>query len=345
MATKLYFCSTNASTLISGTLPSGEQSTASDDFGGTLGLVNRTLLDTVAVGNNGFSLSSVASVAAKKYNFGVFCSLPLGIAATVGAGSILLGIDSKEANLNANHRLNAVNIYIWRPSTGTKVGTIKDHPGAGAGVSTAEPAAIDKYYSNYWSFTGTGVAAQIGDIIVVEPWALNTQSSATAYTIAMGYQGTTEPSADGTDMGISPPKAFVQFTENLTFQASINSGDGAAAMALTVGATGRTVAGAAGSAAMTLTVAGAAKNYVGGAGAATCGLTVDGVGTAIVPAQGDIAALLQASGVWDLSSVIVEGVGEAAIISEITGEGQRYFPHVFAPEAPAGDGWTKEVPL
>lgn len=67
-------------------------------------------------------------------------------------------------------------IYVWRPSTDTKVGTIYD-----AHTTTLGTALTTSVAQQQITVAGSSVAVQAGDMIVVEYWAHITQSMATSY--------------------------------------------------------------------------------------------------------------------------------------------------------------------
>ena len=109
-----------------------------------------------------------------------------------------------------------LNLYVWRPSTGTKVGTIFDSNTTAA-----------TYYDVGWenntnevlqngTFSGSAVTCQVNDVLVHEVWIrLDTVSTASA-TCGIYYDGTTvNTGASGTT--VSNHASFLETPQTLTF--------------------------------------------------------------------------------------------------------------------------------
>lgn len=349
MATKLYLRSTLASAQVAGTLPSGEQSAATADVSG---LAAPLVFSTVkGSGQLNANSASLASAAQQKDFFRAWCSLPL-TAQTIGNGTIVAALAGREFNLNANFSINALCIYLWRPSTGAKVATLVDMPDSLSLLAMAEPANTSQTFEMLASFSGApGVSAAAGDIIVVELWAVFTQSSATAYTLQHAYGGTIDPTLNGA-VAVSAA-SYISFPETITFGGGVASGDFAISAVGALAATGASIVAAAFTMAgqgsftstpiaffpTTLTIA------------ATSALTAVGSGI-----KDSVASFASTSDVAFVStpSMIQFGVFTMEAQGEMAAVGTQYLPHVFAPEAPAvggfaqqaslSDSWTKESP-
>src|SRR4029453_13984754 len=105
-----------------------------------------------------------------------------------------LNFGNSESNPSSNFPVCAVNsactinAYVWKPSNGTKVGTILD----GSTVASFDEAGTVET-ANHGTFTGaalTGITP--GDAcIIFEMWAVTTQATATSRTQTFYFDGTT----------------------------------------------------------------------------------------------------------------------------------------------------------
>jgi hypothetical protein len=348
VATKLYFRNLNAADSVAGTLPTSERSAATANATSGAIALQKKLELVKGSGTSVRSLASVASAASQKMVFGIWITDPLASAQSLDAlGGVDFAFAAFETNANSNFAVNSFNIYVWRPSTGAVVGYILDFIGGGSVLPVSE-AGVGQYKVCVGSVASAGpaVAALAGDVIVVEVWCMKTQSSATAYNDQILFDGSTERTVDGTVVsGTTENASYIILPNDIAFATSIESGDGAAAASLVTSGVGGRVLSAAGSAAMVLSTSGASVNFQSGAGAATCVLSASGVGRGTTPAQGLATAALSALGVWDESSVVSAGAGAAEMALSGEAFGTQYFPHIFMPEAPAGDGWTKQGAL
>ena len=207
MPTKFYFH--NATNNLAGTLPAGEQATATPSFTSTGAATNR-LMD-LGIGTAQASITGTTSAVSTLQNglLGMWIS-PAVAAGTIGGGTINFSIAGDESNAASNFWQNSLNIYVWRPSTGAKVGTIRDSTGSslgGAEVGTGETVV---YISG---ITSSAVTTQLGDVIVVEIWSAFTQSMATSYTINTYFDGTTENITPGA--GVTNHAGYILFAETL----------------------------------------------------------------------------------------------------------------------------------
>jgi hypothetical protein len=213
MATRLYFTG-DTTGLPAGTLPAGEQSAQTPSWTAALGNTNQRmqLRPWGAQGNN--AGTSLASTAAQNALLGMFISPPLRTVTAVGGGSMILLAAEAQGNGAANFWVNGLEIYVWRPSTGAKVGTVKAY--AAASLGGTEPTSANVEQTTYITgITSTAVTPQIGDVIVCEIWSRHTQGNATARFCTFYYAGTTTYSAENT--ATSDCASFIEFAENLTF--------------------------------------------------------------------------------------------------------------------------------
>lgn len=104
-------------------------------------------------------------------------------AQTINANTWTLLFEGNESNGAANAFL-AVSVYVWRPSTSSVVGFIRD---------SATTLGVEFAGANQTvTFAGSAVTVQEGDILVLEAWNVATQAMATSYTItwSVGRVGT-----------------------------------------------------------------------------------------------------------------------------------------------------------
>lgn len=213
MATRLYFHPTaNSGT---GTFPAAEQSAAT--AGATAAGANtlRTMDTSLGTTQSSLVVTTVASTVAQNNFMGFFCSKPLEGDQTVGGGTMILNGAEQESNANANWWINSLNIYVWRPSTGTKVGTVRD--AAGTSLGGLEPTATNNIQvSHITGITSTAVSALDGDVVICEIWIRATQSAAMSYTGTYYYNGTTVNTTENSV--VTSHASFIELTENLLFQ-------------------------------------------------------------------------------------------------------------------------------
>lgn len=213
MATRLYFH--DAVTSLSGTLPSGEQSTRTPDWTATGGATNRTMDTNIGVAQASRAGTMLNQFPAQDGLLGMFISPPLDTAQTVGGGNMTLNVADAESSPGANFWVDSLNIYVWRPSTGTKVGTLLDAVDLGG-----TEGGTSETVTHITGITSTGISALAGDVIVCEVWARSVQAIAGAYTATFYYDGTTENTTENAT--VSNHASFIEFAETLTFGQSGN---------------------------------------------------------------------------------------------------------------------------
>jgi len=215
MATKLYFH--DAAYAGGGTPPSGEQATATPSWTATGGATNRTMNTVIGVAQASLAGTTLNNTAAQTGLLGMFISPPLSGAQTVGGGTMVLNTADKESNAAANFWIDGLNVYVWRPSTGTKVGTLRDARNLGGTEATTGETV-----THISGITSTGISASDGDVLVCEVWAEHTQSMATAYTATFYYDGTTENATENAT--VSNHASYLQLAETLTFKEYVYQG-------------------------------------------------------------------------------------------------------------------------
>jgi len=211
MATKLYFRRDLASY---SNLPATEQSTLTPDanYFETDSSKNYRMSTTKStVAQTTLTNTSTGDTNAHNYYCAKFVSNNLN-QTSVAANTWTVEYAAIEANAQANYPRSGagvmyVNCYVWKPSNGTKYGTILD----GNSVSDGEEAGTTQTVISF-TFSGSAVSSlTAGDaVIVFEVWAQVTQASTTARLQTFCFDGTTEASTTN-------EAAFISTPENLEF--------------------------------------------------------------------------------------------------------------------------------
>jgi hypothetical protein len=183
----LYFH--DAASDVAGTLPGGTTESTADStpsFTVTGAATNRKMNGTIGV-------AAVNQADARDSGAGVvnwwlrrFVSDPLdGAQSITGPWSLVGGF--QESSTNANWECSGGVFYVWRPSTGARIGYVFDLPNQGA----TEPGTAATIVQTS-SITSSTVAALDGDVLVFEWWADQTAVTMTGvYTRTLYYDGTT----------------------------------------------------------------------------------------------------------------------------------------------------------
>jgi hypothetical protein len=212
MATRLYFH--NATSALSGTFPTGEQSAATANVTATGAATMRVMDLNIGAGQTSINITTGANTNAQNNFLRTFVSPPLIGDQVVGGGNMILNAAEQESNLNANFWINSCCVYVWRPSTGTKVGNVRD--AAGTSLGGSEPSASNStQVSHITAITTSAVNALNGDVVICEIWTRTTQAQATAYTAIFQYDGTTINTTE--NEVVTNHASFLELNENLNF--------------------------------------------------------------------------------------------------------------------------------
>lgn len=218
MSTRLYFH--DASNTLTGTFPTGEQSSRAATWTATGANTLRTMNNRVGISQASLTGTMLNNTNAQNGFMGFFCSPPLkGNQSFPGGLSFTLNIADAESNLNANAWVNSLNIYIWRPSTGTKIGTAFIDNLTSAGGTEATAANSEQVTTfNFANSLANTVNALDGDVIICEIWTILTQTamSSGAYTFTIYYDGTTENLTENTV--VSSQSSFLEIQQTLYFE-------------------------------------------------------------------------------------------------------------------------------
>lgn len=208
MATRLYFH--DATTSISNP-PASEQSTATANTTATGATTTRSMNRNIGTAQASVSISSTtASGTAQFAFFRTFVSPALVSNTTISADTLTWNVADAEGNAASNFWVGGVNLYVWRPSTGTKIGTLVDNvTGTQLGTEGTTTASVT---------TGTvatsSVSALAGDVLICEVWSNFNQSMGTSYTNTFYYDGTTVTTVENT--ATTSHASFIELSQNLS---------------------------------------------------------------------------------------------------------------------------------
>ena len=172
----------------------------------------RTANTTVGVSQTSLAEAVFADTIAASGLLGIWYSVPLDTQTV--SGTVTLNCADKESSASANFWMNNAEIYLWRPSTGAKVGTL-------LAVTTASRGGREGGTSEtVTSFAGVSLTSQdaiVGDVLIMELWSYHTQAMATAYTKTIYFDGTTVNTTE--DASVTNQASFIEFSGTITFAA------------------------------------------------------------------------------------------------------------------------------
>lgn len=233
MATRLFFRAVNFDTVafpgsypdssaeLEAAIPGG--STLSNNRPGADALtIHRSLKRTKGASQTSLAVTSQAIATTQTNYFSKFISDPLQGVTSLSANQWTSQIAIAESSLSANFSGIFMAVYVWRPSTNLRVGSLAYGWTANGGF--AEPGAANSerlFTGNLTSGNSTLVSGvQDGDVIIVEVYARTTQVDATSYTTTFYYDGTTEyGSADQTV--VSDVASYIETPQNLNFVSDV----------------------------------------------------------------------------------------------------------------------------
>lgn len=155
---------------------------------------------TIGTSQTGRSLTSGATTSAQVLYLTRFCSSPLAaqtISADTWTWTFAYSQSSSSARFpcsNSASQIINVTFYAWRPSTGAKVGNIRD----GGSNGTYSGSSLTSERSATGTFAGSAITVAAGDILCFETILSVTQGSATAFTDEYFYDGSVETNSNGT---------------------------------------------------------------------------------------------------------------------------------------------------
>lgn len=177
MVTRLYLHGGNST--VAGTLPTTEQSTLTSAVNASAQSTNLLMNTSIATGGFAFITYS-STVSTRDIYIGKWVSARLN-QTSIAANTWTYYFCANESDLAANHPVSGidqpvyVNCYVWRPSNGTKVGTILD---GNTAATVDESVTAPTYVNHVVTFTGSAVSSIVaGDVIVFEVWFRITSGS------------------------------------------------------------------------------------------------------------------------------------------------------------------------
>lgn len=171
-----------------GSLPGAGGLQSDGDKSGSDANVNKDMNVDKSNAQASTSIVSLGTVSGQNLRLARFLSRPISSNQTIPAQDIRLHIGAKQSGAGANVR-PAFQLFVWRPSNGTKVGNLVLGPkDANAITGTTEVNAITG------SATSSALAVLSGDIFVLELWVNAAQADTATYTDTLYFDGAFEDS-------------------------------------------------------------------------------------------------------------------------------------------------------
>lgn len=142
----------------------------------------------------------------------------------------------KEGATNPKYSNLPVTIYIWRPSTGAKVGNIydQDTPGTTGEFHDCSKTGTSELVE-HGTLACSAVTAAAGDVIVFEAWIYSTDTTTRALGNAWFYDGTVANTTNETI--VSDHASFLETPQTLVFQGTNQNKTATVTETVTIGAT------------------------------------------------------------------------------------------------------------
>jgi hypothetical protein len=219
MTTTIFFHA--ATSVVVGTLPATEQSalTAADNMDPVT--TNRSMNITKGTLQTSVSKSLALTPALKNFYCTRWVSDPLDSGSTsISANTWTVSVGCSAANISQNAFPGNGSapggtqccLYVWRPSTGTKVGNVFDRQsstGGTAGSTTSET-------SNVFTFVGSAVTGTVGDVLIFEFWAVTQSDTSNVSALCtLFFDGTNQENT--ANVANSSIASYVSTPQTLTF--------------------------------------------------------------------------------------------------------------------------------
>jgi hypothetical protein len=180
--------------------------------------VHRTLSRTKGSSQTSFAINTDATTSTRTYYISKFISEPLKNITIIDDVTWVTHSAHQESSTNANFLGMIFTLYVWRPSTGARVGSNIYNIANQGGL--AEPASANTQRLGWGSTShGTGneiTGVQDGDVLIIELYFRPAQASATSYVDTWFYNGSTEyTSSNGTI--VSDIASYLETSQDLTF--------------------------------------------------------------------------------------------------------------------------------
>lgn len=219
MPTRLYFHASSSS--ISGTLPGTDQSVLSSDVNGDSQTVNRSMSSTVGSSQTQIS---VAAPVPTGFNINVTYYMTRFVSPLLNQTSIASGTWTYTFATSADNGTNnfpvtsgpkavRVNCYVWKPSNGTRYGTIKDGTTATT-ISESLPSTNEYYHITTFSGSAISSITAADAVIILEIWFQVTTDVNPSGSNYFYYDGTT---VSANDAVTSSAASYLETPQTLSF--------------------------------------------------------------------------------------------------------------------------------
>jgi hypothetical protein len=226
MVTRFY--THTATSTATGTLPSTIQSTQTITATFDAATVNRSMNTTVATGSQtDLSATKTGGGSSTVFHMTRFISDPLDMT-SLSANTWTISIAGWCGSFlpfypSQANKLIPSCVYVWRPSTGTKVGTVFD----GLSSTTTNQTGNTSEFTSKVNFTGSAVSSMTqGDLLVYE--AQTGTDFSTSQTWHYAYNGSTITTTDNTATSnhaayLETPQTITFYTPPTTFDCTVTS--------------------------------------------------------------------------------------------------------------------------
>ena len=173
---------------------------------------------TTTIGTSQIAITETSGSISLSWNqyFTRFVSAPLTVT-SISANTWTYNFASSQAHVDCNFPVNGTNksvgicVYVWRPSTQTKIGTVRD----GTTAATVDEAGAGTEAAHHVTFSGSAVTCQANDVLICEIWfnAPAGTSGAASQNISWYYDGTTANTTDNAT--VSSHASFIETPQDL----------------------------------------------------------------------------------------------------------------------------------
>lgn len=197
--------------------------TAANDAVAVGALTPRALLFEPGASQKAIAIATKATTARQTRIYATFVSEPLANAETFtysNSGTFAISVADSETNLNVNHCVSLVAVFVFRPSTNEVVGRLHFSDSLS---NVSEPSKASSVQVSYMSRTlrpinggnNDVLSALPGDVIVCQIGSAFTQGMGTAYSASFYYDGAVENISENAE--VSNHASFIEFSRNFAF--------------------------------------------------------------------------------------------------------------------------------
>lgn len=224
MATKLYYH--DATSSVSGTLPSTNQGSNAITVSQDAQTVNRTMNTTIGTTQTSKAVVTNDNTSLQTLYFTRFVSETLQNDTTISANTWSYNFACRISNVSNNFPCSGANqpvhvlVYVWRPSNGTKVGNIIE---GNSDNNFSEPDAANSTKAKHGTFSGGSISALAGDVIIQDIVFRVTQANNFSRTDTFYYDGTTENTTE--NAVVTSQASYIETPQDLVFGTPVSSID------------------------------------------------------------------------------------------------------------------------